>query len=115
MVGSVEERGRHRNYRGGRRGGHRGSNQRGNAPKIVDAEAKEAAELKKEQPGHISFRRIKGHIKRSIVEPISHERTAQIYPNYKHKKDNAITNRSDQTTLARLRSGHHLGLKAYNR
>ena len=81
---------------------------------IVDAAAKEAAELKEEEPGQISYNSVKAHIKRSIVdEPTAHERTAQIYKNYKYKKDNIITNRADQTTLARLRSGHHLGLKSY--
>ena len=36
-----------------------------------------------------------------------------VYQNYNYKSDNFIKNRSDQTLLARLRSGHHLALKAY--
>ena len=55
MVGSVEDRGKHRNYRGGRRGGHRGSNQRGNAPKIVDAEAEKNNPFFRQFKDHATF------------------------------------------------------------
>ena len=45
--------------------------------------------------------------------PIAHERTRVVYEGYSRGRESSITNRSDQALLAKLRSGHYMGLRAY--
>ncbi|XP_042882932.1 uncharacterized protein LOC122259980 [Penaeus japonicus] len=83
---------------------------------IVDTAAKEAASLDsiQEEQEPISFAAVKAHIRREIRDPpIAHERTAQTYKGYTTDKDKEIRSRADQVVLARLRSGHHKNLRAY--
>ena len=84
---------------------------------LADTAAKQAASLEEDQSQAsqpISFAAVKAHIRREIVDPpISHERTAEAYKHYKKDTDKDIRTRFDQTTLARLRSGHHKNLRAY--
>ena len=43
-----------------------------------------------------------------------HERIRQVYSQLSHSRDaEQIKSRSDQVLLARLRSGHHPGLRAF--
>ena len=42
--------------------------------------------------------------------PPTHQRTAQVYSKISQTKEATITTRESQVYLARLRSGHHLGL-----
>ena len=80
---------------------------------LADKAAKEAT-LLNDPPAKISFESIKNYIKRSIVDPpIKHTRTAEVYKDFSNKTDSVITSRSDQTLLARLRSGHHLSFRDY--
>ena len=82
---------------------------------LADDAAKDAANITNEDNRPISFGSVKSHIKRAIIDkPIKHERTALVYKDYNYKADlKAIKSRSDQTLLSRLRSGHHLSLRAY--
>ena len=80
---------------------------------LADAAAKAATE----QPGAargVSFSSACAAIKRCIKDPnIQHHRTAQIYASLSEKNERKIKSRSDQSLLAKLRSGHYRGLRAY--
>ena len=45
--------------------------------------------------------------------PVQHARTRAIYGEFSMRREAQIKSRSDQTLLARLRSGHHISLMAY--
>ena len=81
---------------------------------LADKAAKEATQLSG-PPCSVSYNSIKSHIKQNIKDgEVVHERTRKIYKDYKPKSDRKICeSRADQTLLARLRSGHHLSLRAY--
>ena len=45
--------------------------------------------------------------------PIKYERTAEVYSTYSSPRECQIRSRSDQTLLAKLRTGKYKGLHAY--
>ena len=45
--------------------------------------------------------------------PIQHEITAEVYSAYSSSRECQIRSRSDQTLLAKLRTGKYKGLRAY--
>ena len=45
--------------------------------------------------------------------PPSHERTKQVYRAISHNREKSITTRSDQTLLAKIRTGHTTLFRAY--
>ena len=71
-----EERGRQRNFRGGRRGGHRGSNQRGNYTKDVDNEAEKNNPFYSQFKNHANFLD-KRHDKRQRLVKLSSDITIE--------------------------------------
>ena len=82
----------------------------------ADARAKEAAKnnLNVERPP-ISLEAASTVIKRFFKDPQpEHERVRKVYSQLSHSRDaEQLKSRSDQVLLARLRSGHHPGLRAY--
>ena len=79
---------------------------------LADAAAKEACS----EPGtcSVSFGSSCAQISLCIKDPpIAHERTRVVYEGYSRGRESSITNRSDQALLAKLRSGHYMGLRAY--
>ena len=83
---------------------------------LADAAAKDATSLVTEDQGEkpVSFAAVKAHIRRVIKdEPVQHQRTAETYKNYNKDTDKDIKTRKDQVLIARLRSGHHNGFRAY--
>ena len=81
---------------------------------LADAAAKEATTSIDSAPRPTSIRGIMPAINEIVKdEPPSHHRTAAVYSHYSSKRDHQITNRADQTLLARIRSGHSLLFKAY--
>ena len=80
---------------------------------LADAAAKAATE----QPGvarGVSYSSACAAIKRCIKDPeIQHHRTAQIYASLSDKNERKVNSRSGQSLLAKLRSGHYIGLRAY--
>jgi ribonuclease HI len=79
--------------------------------------ADEAAKAATEADGvgrPISFRGIKLIIKAFVYdEPPQHERTAKVYEKLSKTKEREIVSRKDQVLIARIRSGHHYGFRAY--
>ena len=45
--------------------------------------------------------------------PMQHERTTEVYSAYSYSRDCQIRSRTDQTLLAKLRTGKYKGLRAY--
>ena len=77
MTGSVDERSKHRNFRGGRRGGSRGgSNQRGNNSKAVETEADKKNPFFTQFKGHAAFLD-KRHDKKERVVKLSRDITIE--------------------------------------
>ena len=79
---------------------------------LADAAAKEACS----EPGtcSVSFGSSCAQISLCIKDPpIAHERTRVVYEGYSSGRESGIKNRSDQALLAKLRSGHYMGLRAY--
>ena len=73
---------------------------------LADKEAKEARNID-EEPRPISYQTIKQLIRRNIKDPpTQHEQTRHVYEHYKLGNDEAITNRADQTLIAKIRTGH---------
>ena len=59
----------------------------------------------------VSLNAIYAEIKNLVpAEEPTHERTIAVYSKLSRTKDAEIVDRKDQVDLARLRSGHHLGL-----
>ena len=77
---------------------------------MADAGAKEATKL--QGAGRpISLNGIKAEIKNIIpCKALTHTRSLQVYSKLSKRREEEITSRKDQVYLARLRSGHHLGL-----
>ena len=60
-----------------------------------------------EEPCCISYQTTKQLIRRNIKDPpTQHELTRQVYERYKLTNDEAITNRADQSLIAKIRTGH---------
>jgi ribonuclease HI len=80
---------------------------------LADAAAKAATEL----PGlhrPTSYGSICTAIKSFTGDgPPDHQRTRDVYRCISKDKEKLITSRSDQVLLAKLRSGHHIALRAY--
>ena len=77
-------------------------------------EAAKAAASKPGPSGHISYKALCAAIKLECVDPPpTHLRTKNVYASLSHQRDAGINTRSDQTLLAKLRSGHYIGLRAY--
>jgi ribonuclease HI len=77
---------------------------------LADQAAKEATRLHGTGRA-VSWRGIKPAINRTLkVAPPVHSRTIQVYSKHSALRDKSIVTRKDQVLLARLRSGHHLGL-----
>lgn len=80
---------------------------------MADKAAKEATTID-EEAGLISYSSVCSLIRSTINdEQISHERTRSVYAQFSKKADTNIATRADQVLLARLRSGHHMALRAY--
>ena len=71
-----EEKGKQRNFRGGRRGGHRGSNHRGNYTKDVDKEAEKNNPFYSQFKNHANFLD-KRHDKRQRLVKLSSDITIE--------------------------------------
>ena len=80
---------------------------------LADECAKEATKLEGVGRG-VSFRGIVPAINAAICDPaIVHDRTRKVYKNYSKEREKEITSRQDKVTLARIRSGHHMGFRHY--
>ena len=79
---------------------------------MADKAAKEATTIAGD---HLptSFGSVCAAIKQEIPEQnlSGHERTAKVYEHFSKSREKQITSRKDQTTLARIRSGHHKAFK----
>ena len=63
----------------------------------------------------ITFASACSHIRAFCKDPPpQHQRVSQVYEAFSQQRERLITTRRDQTLLARLRSGHYLGLRAYS-
>ena len=80
---------------------------------IANYVAKQACSENSQLPG-VTYTSICARI-RHIVKypPIKHERTAEVYSTYSSSRECQIRSRSDQTVLAKLRTGKYKGLHAY--
>ena len=80
---------------------------------LANAAAKAAAS-KPGPSGHISYKALCAAIKRDCADPPStHLRTKSVYASVSHQRDAGVKTRNDQSLLAKLRSGHYTGLRAY--
>ena len=81
---------------------------------MADAAAKAATELE-EQAAPVSYGSICAAIRQRTKDPPpSHERTKEVYRGISHNIERRlITTRSDQTLLAKVRSGHTTLFRAY--
>ena len=81
---------------------------------MADMDAKKAATICNEPPRGTSFRGVLPAINNAIADaPPSHPRTPLVYSNISRKQERLITNRADQTMLAKIRSGHSILFRAY--
>ena len=81
---------------------------------IADRDAKNAAKICTDLPRGISLRGVIPAINTTITDACPmHQRTAQVYSCITNSKERQITKRSDQTMLARIRSGHSLLFSSY--
>ena len=77
---------------------------------LADKAAKEATSMAGEQRP-TSLKASRAEVKNIVpAEPPTHKRTIAAYSKYSKSKEQEIVSRKDQVDLARLRSGHHLGL-----
>ena len=77
-------------------------------------EAAKAATSGAREPGGVSFNSIGALIRRdNSTLPSTHARTAEVYSAYSEARESTISTRRDQALLAKLRSGHFVGLMAY--
>ena len=80
---------------------------------LADAAAKSAAASTGPSRG-VSYSSVCAATKRATGDPpIQHLRTRHVYASLNARREREIPTRSDQSLLARLRSGHYLGLRAY--
>ena len=80
---------------------------------LADAAAKSATSLKGHSPG-VSYGSICSQIRAATRDPpIQHERTREVYASLSPKIESRVESRADQSLLAKLRSGHCMGLRHY--
>ncbi len=80
---------------------------------LADQAAKEATKID-EPPGLVSYGSACSLIKAIITDAQpTHERTKAVYSALSKEREKLIGSRADQVLLARLRSGHHMALRAY--
>ena len=80
---------------------------------LADSAAK-AATLAPGRGGGVTYTSICSAIKAAVKDPpIQHLRTKEVYAAYSRERESGVHNRSDQSLLAKLRSGHWTGLRAY--
>ena len=81
---------------------------------LADEAAKAATELE-EQAAPVTYASICSQIRRMTKDPEStHERTKAAYSEISHSKEkDIVTSRSDQTLLAKIRSGHTTLFRSY--
>ena len=77
---------------------------------LADAEAKAATRMDGEQRP-VSFNSIRSDVNTLVqAAPATHQRTISVYSRLQKSKEELVTTKRDQVHLARLRTGHHLGL-----
>jgi ribonuclease HI len=79
---------------------------------MADEAAKQATSL----PGRsrdVSYGSACARIRHITKDIITHSRTKEVYSSFSKDREKNIKNRSDQSLLAKLRSGHYIGLRAY--
>ena len=80
---------------------------------MADEEANAAAREESEEGRRISWKAAKTMVKAAIPkEKIEHRRIKMTYACMSSSREKEITNKGDQVSLARLRTGHHLQLGA---
>ena len=80
---------------------------------LADQSAKDAAKLSGTGRG-VSYRGIVPAINSTISDPaISHIRTRNVYKEYTKTREKEISSRKEKVSLARARSGHHMGFRQY--
>lgn len=78
--------------------------------------AKEAAELRLEQYAPTWFHSAAARIKATRKDPApSHPRIKAVYEFYSKEKEEEVQSRSDQSLLAKIRSGHSILFAAYRK
>ena len=79
---------------------------------LADQAAKDATTI--EGPARaISFKSARTIIKQHVHDKIDHEHTKQVYSQLSKTREMEIKTRSDQTTLAQIRTGHHKSFMSY--
>ena len=80
---------------------------------LADQAAKEATTID-EPPGPVSYGSACTLIKEIIIDAQpQHERIKAVYSTLSKKRETLLVSREAQVHLARLRSGHHMALRAY--
>ena len=80
---------------------------------LADKAAKDATELE-EQAAPVTYGSICAQIRKITKDPPpTHERTKEVYSALSHRKEKNIASRSDQTLLAKIRTGHTTLFRAY--
>ena len=83
---------------------------------LADVVAKEAAELRLEQYAPTWFHSAAARIKATRKDPApSHPRIKAVYEFYSKEKEEEVQSRSDQSLLAKIRSGHSILFAAYRK
>ena len=83
---------------------------------LADAVAKEAAEQEGDDYAPTWFHSAKAWIKATRKDPEpEHQRTREVYAEYTHKEEMKVKNRSGQSLLAKIRSGHTVLFAAYRK
>ena len=81
---------------------------------LADSCAKLAGSLPGKHLQSISYGSVCTQIKACIKDPeIVHTRTREVYQSLSLERESQVMTRSDQSLLAKLRSGHFTGLRAY--
>ena len=84
---------------------------RGN--ELADSAAKSATSLPS-SPKAVAFSSACAAIREATRDPpISHPRTREVYAHYSRDREARVLSRADQSLLAKLRSGHYMGLRAH--
>jgi len=79
---------------------------------LADQAAKDATTI--EGPARaITFKSARTLIKQHVKDTIGHEHTKQVYSQFSKTREMEINTRSDQTTLAQIRTGHHKSVMSY--
>ena len=84
---------------------------RGN--ELADSAAKSATSLPS-PPKAVAFSSACAAIREATRDPPpSHSRTREVYAHYSRDREARVLSRADQSLLAKLRSGHYMGLRAH--